>query len=71
MYHFCPIRLFIIIVQEKRKGYIIMSNRGLYKKTQTGWDRTQENEREREKRLYDKISQSPEPVKTRKKSVKK
>ena len=48
-----------------------MSNRGLYKKTQTGWDRTQENEREREKRLYDKISQSPEPVKTRKKSVKK
>ncbi len=48
-----------------------MSNRGLYKKTQTGWDRTQENEREREKRLYDKISQSPEPVKTKKKSVKK
>ena len=48
-----------------------MSNRGLYKKTQTGWDRTQENEREREKRLYDKISQSPEPVKVKKKSVKK
>ena len=48
-----------------------MSNRSLYKKTQTGWDRTQENEREREKRMYDKISQSPEPVKTKKKSVKK
>lgn len=48
-----------------------MSNRSLYKKTQTGWDRTQENEREREKRMYDKISQSPESVKTKKKSVKK
>lgn len=48
-----------------------MSNRGLYKKTQTGWDRTRENEREREKRMYDKISQAPEPVRTKKKSVKK
>ena len=47
-----------------------MSNRGLYKKTQTGWDRTQENDREREKRLYDKISQSSDPVKTKKKSAK-
>lgn len=48
-----------------------MSNRGLYKKTQTGWERTQENEREREKRLYDKISQSPEPVKGKKRAAKK